>query len=185
MKRNELIFVIISILVIIAWIILYSILFGKSRQYTSFFTDETVTTWNDCVVFGKYDGRLAPKDNYIKFKKQKGYDVRVFFKSDNTVTIWSKLNAPVKTGFDENKYDVKIYYGTDNLQKYYDECQYSDSLAVKEYTFTKKLYLGHEIKMSEITTDYVYVSIYYITWHKSISRKTRCIFPRDYEGFKR
>ena len=175
----------ICVLFIIVLVIFSYTLFGKSRQYTSFFTDQTVTTWKKCVVFDKYDGRLAPKDNFIKFKKQKGYDVRVFFKSDNTVTIWSELNEPIKTGFDDNNYDVKVYYGPDNLQKYYDECQYSDSLAVKEYTFTKRPYLGREIKMSEITTDSVYISIYYITWHKSISRKTRCIFPRDYEGFKR
>ena len=184
MKQRYLTYIAICALIIIILIGLNCIFFGKPKQYTSFFTDQTVSFWKNYVIFEKYDGCMAPKDNYIKFKKQKGYDVRVFFKSDNTVTIWSELNEPIKTGFDANKYDVKIYYGPDNLQKYYDECQYSDSLAVKEYTFTKAFW-GHEIKMSEIATDSVYVSIYNIGWYKSISRKTRCVFPRDYEGFNR
>lgn len=175
----------ICVLFIIVLVIFSCTLFGKSRQYTSFYTGQMVTVWKDYVVFGKYEGRMAPKDNYVKFKKNKGYNVRVFFKNDNTVTIWSKLNEPIIAGFDKNKYDVKVYYGQDHLKQYYDECQYNDSSAIMEYSLTKNPLWGFEIKMYEITTDTVYISRYNLGLLKSISRKVRCVYPRDYDWFER
>ena len=175
----------ITILVITALVILSCTLFGKPRQYTSFYTNQTVTVWKDYVVFGKYEGQMAPKDNYVNFKKKDGYYIRVFFKNNNTVTIWSKLNEPIRTGFDTNKYDIKIYYGQDNLRQFYDECRFSDSLAVMEYALTKNPLWGFEIKMYEITTDTVYISRYNIGLFGSISRKVWCVYPRDYDWFER
>lgn len=175
----------ICVLFIIVLVIFSCTLFGKSRQYTSFYTGQMVTVWKDYVVFGKYEGRMAPKDNYVKFTKKEGYHIRVFFKNNNTITIWSELYEPFITGFDINKYDIKVYYGKDNLRHYYEECQYSDSLAAMEYALTKNPLWGFEIKMYEITTDTVYISRYNLGLLKSISRKVRCVYPRDHDWLER
>lgn len=183
MKKVALACIMVCTLIIIVLLGLNCTIFGKARQYKSFFTDQTITLWKDYVVFGEYDGLMAPKDNCIKFEHKKGANIEIFFKRDNTITIWSELNKPIETYFDNNKYDVKVYYGPENLRQYYDECQYSDSLAVMAYKF-RKYPLGLEVKMYEIADDTIYISNYNIEF-KSISKKQKCIFPRDYEGFNR
>ena len=157
MKKRYLTYIAICALIIIVLIGLNCIFFGKPKQYTSFFTDQTVSLWKNYVIFEKYDGRMAPKDNFIKLGNSLSNHICVFFKTDNTITIWSESEKQIETNFDKEFYDVKIYYGSDNINKYHNDCKYSDPLAVVEYKI--KTYLVEPvISINEFTADSVYVS---------------------------
>ena len=169
------------IIAVIVFLILIILIFtGERRFYTSFYTDRTITVWNNYVIFEKYDGQLPPKGNYIKLRHKRDGEVCVFFKQDNTVTIWSESRWPIKTKFDKNDYDVHIYYGSDNYNKYSDECKYTDSLAVVEYELKNRHgYL--KLMMNEIATDTIRVSHYEINQFNKITRKHRMLLTSDDE----
>lgn len=185
MKKSYLTIIAVSALIIVFLIGLNCIFFGKPKQYTSFFTDQTVSIWKNYVIFEQYDGRMAPKDNFIKLVKSGGNYICVFFKKNNTITIWSESEKPIETNFDKELYDVKIYYGSDNISKYYDECKYSDSLTVVEYKIKTYRLIEPVISINEITADSVYVSHQEKDLYYSTTTKLKCVYPRDYEGFKR
>lgn len=169
------------IIAVIVFLILIILKFtGERRFYTSFYTDRTITVWKNYVIFEKYDGSLPPKDNYIKLRLKRDGVIYVFFKKDNTVTIWSESGRPIKTKFDKHGYNVQIYYCSDNLSKYYDECKYSDSLAIVEYEL-KDRRGGLKLMMNEIATDTVRVSHYEINPFNKITRKHRMLITSDDE----
>ena len=185
MKQRYLTYIAICALIIIILIGLNCIFFGKPKQYTSFFTDQTVSFWKNYVIFEKYDGYMAPKDNFIKLGNSGSNHICVFFKKDNTITIWSESEKPIETSFDKELYDVKIYYSSDNINKYHNYCKYSDSLAVVEYKIKTYRFVEPVISIYEITADSVYVSHQEKDWYYSTSTKLKCVYPRDYEGFNR
>ena len=178
---------IIIALFIVAVIISFKI-FEKRTFCTSIYSNQVVTIWNRYIIFEKYEGLLPPKDNYIKIRKNKDLHYNVFFKSDNTVTIWSASNKTIKAKFDKKGYDIKIYYGYDNARLYYDDCQYSGLLAVTEYEYyyehIRDLSWKH-LEINEILNDSVISFKYEITPWRSISRKLKCIYPRNHEIFDR
>ena len=188
MKKNfSIIKWIIIALFIVAVIISFKV-FEKLTFCTSIHSNQVVTIWNRYIIFEKYEGLLPPKDNYIKIRKNKDLHYNVFFKSDNTVTIWSASNKTIKARFDKKGYDIKIYYGYDNAHPFYNDCQYSDLLAVAEYEYyyehIRDLSWKH-LKINEILNDSVISFKYEITPWGSISRKLKCIYPRDHEIFDR
>lgn len=156
----------------------------KRRFYTSFYTDRTITMWKTYIIFEKYEGALPPKDNYIRLKTRDKTNIYVFFKDDNTVTIWSELKQNIKTKFDKSGDNVTIYYYPENYQEYCNDCHYSDPNSDVEYEFLDRVgYLT--IMMNEITTDTVRVSHYDLGLFNNITRKHRMLFTRGDEHWSR
>jgi hypothetical protein len=183
--NKKLLIVIISLIVAI---FTFLKVYEKRTFCTSAFSDIVVTVWNRYFIFEKYEGLLPPRNNYIKIRKTKDLHYNVFFKNDNTIMIWSASNREIKTAFDNNVYNVFIYYGFENVSNYYQECQYRDSSAVKEYELYRESYKRKNwliVDINEIINDSIISTKYRTTPRGTVLRKLRCIYSRNDEMFDR
>lgn len=169
----------IIIIITIPFIIIVFPFIWASITPTPTFTYTTpsgkyVTVWRDkYIIFDKYDGHKAPKENYIQIARGY-YTLYVCFKDDNSIYIWSTKDN-LNYHFDEN-YHINTYIGYgESRELFQKETSYDDSLVFAKYYFDN--YDRPAPILTEIVGDSLYQRRYFVSFNFII--KPTCRY-KDY-----
>ena len=129
----------------------------NSKRYYETPTGKTITVWGNYIIFEKYQGKLPPKDNYIKILNwySSGY---CFFKSNDSIIIYKPRENSFEIGFHQND-KIEVYDYT-NIDKFINRTSFKDHLASSQFSYFPMHDLGMDqswITICEFIEDSVYI----------------------------
>lgn len=150
------------ILAAIIMVLLVSCTGRNTKQYYKSPNGKVVTVWKDYIIFGKYEDKTPPTENFILMHyKQFQPDIYVTFKSNDSVILYYRSNDTIDVNFNQDNYKVEIF-----SHEYYDEYKkrtaYSDTLVTFKFYYEPIYDLFDKlwIDILEFDGDSVYRRIY-------------------------
>lgn len=135
----------------------------NTKQYYKSPNGKVVTVWKDYIIFGKYEDKNPPKENFIQMHyEQYQPDVLVTFKSNDSVILCYNCgkNDTLDINFNDN-YKVKVF-GPEYYYDYVQRKTFSDTLVTFEFSYTTiyDLFDRFFVGVRECVGDSVYSRLY-------------------------
>ena len=135
----------------------------NTKQYYKSPNGKVVTVWKDYIIFGKYEDKNPPKENFIQMHyEQYQPDVLLTFKSNDSVILCYNCgkNDALDINFNDN-YKVKVF-GPEYYYYYIQRKTFSDTLATFEFFYNPIYDLGDRIwvEVRDCVGDSVYERFY-------------------------
>lgn len=107
----------------------------NGKQYYTSQTGKIVTVWKDYIIFGKYEDKTPPTENYILMHyKQYQPTIFVTFKSNDSVVLYYRSNDTIDVNFNQDNYKVEVF-GHEYYDEYKKRTAYSDTLVTFKFNY--------------------------------------------------
>lgn len=136
--------------------------YHNGKQYYKSPTGKIITVWKDYIIFGKYEDKTPPTENYIQMHyKQYQPNIYVTFKSNDSVVLYYGSYDTIDVNFNQDNYKVQVF-GEEYYNGYEKRTAYSDTLVTFKFYYEPiyDLFDKIGIKIFEFDGDSVYLRSY-------------------------
>lgn len=151
----------------IIMVLLVSCVYRPSKRYFETHSGKTITVLKDFdyIIFEKYEGNEPPKDNFIRLNGQYKTQVRMFFKSNDSVIFLRRGDEnTLEIGLDTCKYKIEVYGNTcKDIEEFWERTSYLNPLIISEFSVYPIYDLNFKTRVviSEYIGDSVYIRHFY------------------------